>query len=74
MYKNKVLDLEIKKQAELDKVIESHQIMTEEREKRLRTEASSLKNESKNMHRKILELQILDKNKRVSSIKRKLIQ
>jgi hypothetical protein len=66
--------LEIKKQAELDKVIESHQIMTEEREKRIQSEASNLKNESKNMHRKILELQILDKNKRISSsIKRKLI-
>lgn len=70
LYKSKVLDLEVKKQVELEKVIESQRLMSQERERRYFTEASNLKNESNHMHKKILELQILDKMKRVPPMKR----
>ena len=62
--------METKKQLEIDKVIDSQRILSQEKEKRLFSETSRLMTESRNMHKKILELQILDKNKRSASKRR----
>jgi hypothetical protein len=72
LYKTKVLDYETKKQANMEKIIDSNRLISQEKEKQLITETSKLMVESRNMHKKILELQILDKNKRISLSRKKI--
>ena len=68
LYKNKILEEESRKQLEMERILETHQKLEQERLDKLQSEAALLKNESKKMHYKILQLQILDKKNQKAQV------
>lgn len=69
-FKSSILEKEAQKKEDFDRNIASQQRQEQEKQEKIYNEAMSLKNESKKMHQKILQLQILDKQKKLSIIKK----
>lgn len=63
-FRNKLLDEENKKKISIERLIDSQRKLEEDKQRRIDIELYQMKNESKKLHTKILQLQIMDKSKR----------
>ncbi len=63
-FKEKVLKEQERKYSSIEKMIEKHERLENEKQKYIEEESVKARVDAKKMHNKILQLQILDKNRR----------
>lgn len=63
-FRSKLLDEENKRKVSIDRLIDSQRKLEEDKQRKIDIELNHMKNESRKLHTKILQLQILDKSKR----------
>lgn len=67
-FRFKLLEDEKKKQLSIERLIDSQRRIEEEKQRKIDTDLQQMKSESKKLHTKILQLQIMDKFKRRSEL------